>query len=99
LHTTQIFGVPIFSYGYREAVIDGYLVDHDPPVQLNTQLSTSGIVWRVGEQVAVYNARQNQVDLFTTPDEIRIDVEIFNRKVITESFNRVVSEYLGVAIS
>lgn len=95
LHTTQIFGVPIFNYGYREAVIDGYLVDHEPPVQINTQLSTGGIVWRVGEQVAVYNARQNQVDLFTTPDEIRIDVEDFNRKVITESFNRVVCEYLA----
>jgi type I restriction enzyme, R subunit len=95
LHTTQIFGVPIFSYGYREAVIDGYLVDHEPPVQINTQLSTGGIVWRAGEQVALYNARQNQVDLFTTPDEIRIDVEDFNRKVITESFNRVVCEYLA----
>ncbi len=95
LHTTQIFGVPIFNYGYREAVIDGYLVDHEPPVQINTQLSTGGIVWRVGEQVAVYNVRQNQVDLFNTPDEIRIDVEDFNRKVITESFNRVVCEYLA----
>lgn len=95
LHTTQIFGIPIFNYGYREAVIDGYLVDHEPPVQINTQLSTDGIVWRVGEEVAVYNARQSQVDLFTTPDEIRIDVEDFNRKVITESFNRVVCEYLA----
>jgi type I restriction enzyme R subunit len=95
LHTTEIFGAPIFSYGYREAVIDGYLVDHEPPVQINTQLSTSGIVWRAGEQVAVYDPRQNQVDLFTTPDEIRIDVEDFNRKVITESFNRVVCEYLA----
>ncbi|HVZ70933.1 MAG TPA: type I restriction-modification system endonuclease [Polyangia bacterium] len=95
LHTTQIFGVPIFSYGYREAVIDGYLVDHEPPVQIQTQLSTDGIVWRAGEQVAVYNARHNQVDLFTTPDEIRVDIEDFNRKVITESFNQVVCEYLA----
>src|SRR5262249_35485 len=31
LHTVQIFGDPIFTYSYREAVIDGYLVDHDPP--------------------------------------------------------------------
>jgi type I restriction enzyme R subunit len=31
LHTTQIFGAPIYTYGYREAVIDGYLVDHEPP--------------------------------------------------------------------
>ena len=44
LHTTQIFRAPIFTYSYREAVIDGYLVDHEPPVQINTALSTSGIV-------------------------------------------------------
>ncbi|MBX3184553.1 MAG: type I restriction-modification system endonuclease [Polyangiaceae bacterium] len=95
LHTTQIFGAPIFSYGYREAVIDGYLVDHEPPVQIDTQLSKGGIVWRVGEKVTVYDPRRSQLDLFTTPDEIRIDVEGFNRKVITEAFNRVVCEYLA----
>ncbi len=95
LHTTQIFNAPIFSYGYREAVIDGYLVDHEPPIQINTQLSTEGIVWRAGDQVSVFDPRQNQVDLFTTPDEIHIDVEDFNRKVITESFNRVVCEFLA----
>lgn len=95
LHTTQIFGIPIFTYAYREAVIDGYLVDHEPPVQIDTELSTSGIVWRVGEQVTLYNARDSQLDLFTTPDEIHINVEGFNRRVITESFNRVVCEYLA----
>ena len=72
LHTTEIFGAPIYSYSYRDAVIDGYLVDHEPPVQISTQLSTGGIVWRVGEQVAVYDARQSQINLFTTPDEIHI---------------------------
>ncbi len=25
LHTTEIFGKPVFNYSYREAVIDGYL--------------------------------------------------------------------------
>jgi type I restriction enzyme, R subunit len=95
LHTTQIFGVPIYTYSYREAVIDGYLVDHEPPVQIATELSTSGIVWKVGEKVSVYDARRHQVELFTTPDEIKVDVEDFNRKVITESFNRVVCEYLA----
>jgi type I restriction enzyme R subunit len=95
LHTTQIFGAPIFTYSYREAVIDGFLVDHEPPVQFNTELSTSGIVWKVREEVEVYHVHRNQLDLFTTPDEIKLDVEDFNRKVITESFNRVVCEFLA----
>jgi type I restriction enzyme, R subunit len=98
LHTTQIFGVPVFSYGYREAVIDGYLVDHEPPIQVRTQLSTDGIVWKAGEEVAVYHPTQGQVELFTAPDEIRIEVEDFNRKVVTEPFNRVVCEYLATEL-
>lgn len=95
LHTTQIFGAPIFTYSYREAVIDGYLVDHEPPVQIHTELSTSGIVWKVGEAVEVYHVQRHQLDLFTTPDEIKLDIEDFNRKVITEAFNRVVCEFLA----
>src|SRR5215510_9815998 len=51
--------------------------------------------WRVGEEVEVYHTHRNQLDLFTTPDEIKIEVEDFNRKVITESFNRVVCEFLA----
>jgi len=95
LHTTQIFGAPIYTYSYREAVIDGFLVDYEPPYPIKTELSTNGIKWKAGEEVKVYDVRRNQVDLFKTPDEIKIDVENFNRKVITEPFNRVVCEYLA----
>lgn len=95
LHTTQIFGLPIYSYSYREAVIDGFLVDHEPPVQISTELSTGGIAWAVGEEVAVYDPLKNEVDRFTTPDEIRIEIDEFNRRVITAAFNRVVCEFLA----
>ena len=73
LHTSQIFGIPIYTYSYREAVIDGYLVDYEPPIQIHTELSTNGIAWKVGEEVKVYDARNNQIDLFTTPDEINLE--------------------------
>jgi type I restriction enzyme, R subunit len=95
LHTVQIFGTPIYSYSYRAAVVDGYLVDHEPPIQITTDLSRSGIVWKVGEEVQVYDSSKSQIELFKTPDEIKIEVDDFNRKVITESFNRVVCEYLA----
>jgi type I restriction enzyme R subunit len=95
LHATQIFGVPIYTYTYREAVIDGFLVDYEPPVQIKTDLSTNGIAWKVGEEVKIYDARRNQIELFNAPDEIKLEVEDFNRKVITVSFNRVVCEYLA----
>jgi type I restriction enzyme, R subunit len=37
LHTVQIFGDPIFTYSYREAVIDGWLID--PSRQSASRLS------------------------------------------------------------
>jgi type I restriction enzyme R subunit len=95
LHTTQIFGAPAYTYGYREAVIDGYLVDYEPPVQIYTELSTQGMTWRVGEQVKVYDTGRQQIELFKAPDEIRLKVEDFNRKVITRAFNEVVCDYLA----
>lgn len=98
LHTSQIFGPPIYSYSYREAVIDGFLVDYEPPVQIYTDLSTNGIKWRIGETVQVYDPKSNKVDSYNTPDEIKIDVEGFNRKVITTPFNRVICEYLATEL-
>ncbi|MFO7634654.1 MAG: type I restriction-modification system endonuclease, partial [Caldilinea sp.] len=98
LHTVEIFGRPVYTYSYRDAVIDGYLADHEPPIQLTTYLAAHGITWEEGDEVMVYDAQRNQIDLVTAPDEIRIDLEGFNRKVITEAFNRVVCEYLAQEI-
>lgn len=95
LHTTQIFGLPVFTYGYREAVVDGWLVDYEPPIQVHTHLSSEGIAWKVGEEVKVYNTGRQQIDLFKAPDEIKLKVDDFNRKVITRAFNEVVCNYLA----
>jgi type I restriction enzyme, R subunit len=95
LHTVQIFGMPVFTYSYREAVVDGYLIDHEPPIQIRTRLAESGIEWKVGEEVPVYHPGRSQIELFKTPDEIKIDIDGFNRKVITEAFNQVVCEQLA----
>lgn len=95
LHTTQIFGAPVFTYGYREAVVDGYLVDYEPPIQVHTLLSGQGIAWKAGEEVKVYNTGRQQIELFKTPDEIKLKVDEFNRKVITRPFNEVVCTYLA----
>lgn len=95
LHTTQIFGNPVFVYSYREAVIDGYLVDHDPPIQIQTNLSHGGIKYKQGEKAKRYDPAKHQLELFEMPDEVTLQVEDFNRNVITEEFNRVVCEYLA----
>jgi type I restriction enzyme, R subunit len=98
LHTTQIFGDPVFVYTYREAVLDGVLVDHEPPILITTELSKRGIEYKQGEQVSVYTPDTGQVDLFHTPDDLSFDITEFNRKVITEPFNQVVVKALAERI-
>ena len=95
LHTTEIFGRPVFTYSYRQAVIDGYLTDHEPPFRIVTALAKDGITWRAGEQIPVYRVRTGQLDLVETPDEVTVEIEEFNRRVVTENFNRVVCQQLA----
>jgi type I restriction enzyme R subunit len=95
LHTVSIFGKPIYKYSYREAVIDGYLIDHEPPVQITTALSKAGIMFKKGEEIELIDPSTGNIDLATTPDEIRFDVEEFNKKVVTEPFNQVVADELA----
>jgi type I restriction enzyme R subunit len=95
LHTTEIFGDPVFTYSYREAVIDGWLIDHEPPHRIVTALSEDGITWQPGEAVSYYDPKTGQIDLVHAPDEIQVEVERFNRQVITEPFNQVVCEALA----
>lgn len=91
LHTTEIFGQPVFKYTYREAVIEGYLVDHDAPHYLETKLSTGGIHYKSGDTVTVYDPVTGEVtNSELLDDELDFYVENFNRQVITENFNRTV---------
>lgn len=98
LHTTEIFDRPVFEYTYREAVVEGFLVDHDPPISIATKLSTEGIHFIVGERVAAWNETAAQPDFVTMKDELDFDVEDFNRQVVTENFNRVVCAELAARI-
>lgn len=91
LQTTQIFGAPVFRYTYREAVIEGYLVDHDAPHHLETKLSTEGIHYRQGDTVTIYDPVTGEItNSEMLDDELDFDIEQFNRQVITENFNRTV---------
>ncbi|MCB1462639.1 MAG: type I restriction-modification system endonuclease [Nitratireductor sp.] len=95
LHTTEIFGEPVFRYSYREAVIDGFLIDHEPPIRIETALARSGIGFEEGEQVEYLAPATGEIDTATLPDEIHFEVEQFNKQVITPEFNRVVAEELA----
>lgn len=95
LHTTQIFGMPVFAYTYRDAVLDGVLIDHEAPTILETKLSQEGIHWAAGEQILTYVPGEDNTSLYSAPDDIGLEVEAFNRQVIARGFNQTVCEWLA----
>ena len=96
LHTTEIFGKPVFNYSCREAVIDGYLVDHDAPHNIRTKLRVEGINYQKGEQLAIYDPVTGEVlNSAELEDDMKFEIDSFNRQVITENFNRTVLEEIA----
>jgi len=90
LHTSEIFGEPVYEYSYREAVIDGYLVDHEPPTRIVTKLAQDGITWKAGEEMLVLDRGANVIEKSKLDDDVNVEVAAFNKRVITENFNRAV---------
>lgn len=97
-HTVEIFGHPVYTYSYREAVVDGWLVDHEPPIRLITKLAEQGIHFEKGEKIQIVKTATGVIDTATLPDELDFEIDAFNRLVITPDFNRVVCEELAKQI-
>ncbi|NVD37647.1 type I restriction-modification system endonuclease [Ensifer sp. HO-A22] len=100
LHTREIFGHPVFHYGYRQAVVEGYLNDHLPPKRITTALSEAGIHFEGGEEVEIIDRTTGQIDLFELPDEVSLDYDVadFNKRVYSEAFNRIVCRAIATEI-
>ena len=94
-HTSEIFGKPVFTYSYREAVADDWLIDHEPPIRYETQLSQHGIRFEKGESVSVINTQTGEVDVAELEDELTFNIESFNRRVITPAFDKVICDELA----
>ena len=93
-HTSEIFGAPVFTYSYREAVAEDWLIDHEPPIRYETLLTQNGITFAKGEKVSAINMQTGEVHSAELDDELNFDVDAFNRGVITENFNRVICQQL-----
>ncbi len=93
--TVEIFGHPVFTYSYREAVIDGWLVDHEPPHQLVTLLAQNGIRWEKGDTIPLFDQATGGVtNLENIPDEVHLEIDHFNKLVVTKNFNQVIAREL-----
>ncbi|CAK1743905.1 type I restriction enzyme EcoKI endonuclease component [Vibrio crassostreae] len=94
-HTAEIFGHPVYTYSYREAVAEDYLIDHETPITYKTRLNQAGIKFNQGEQVDVVDTLSGEVNSVELEDELDFHVENFNRTVINENFDRTVCEALA----
>ena len=96
LHTAEIFGEPIFTYSYREAVIDGWLVDHDPPYIINTDFIENNVEFKKGETLAQYDPNTNElINGSKLEDEMDFDVSEFNKKIVLPDHTRKVLEEIS----
>ncbi|MBV6648130.1 MAG: type I restriction-modification system endonuclease [Hoeflea sp.] len=100
LHTREIFGHPVYHYGYRQAVVEGYLNDHLPPRRITTALAEAGIHFEGGEEVEIVDRKSGQIDLFALPDDVELDYDLatFNKRVYSEAFNQVVCRAIAAEI-
>ena len=100
LHTTEIFGEPVYTYSYREAVIDGWLVDHDPPYIINTDFIVNKAQFKKGERIAEYDPNTNELlNGAVLEDEMDFDVSEFNRKIVLPDNTRKVLEEISIYIN
>lgn len=97
LHTTEIFGEPVFTYSYREAVIDGWLVDYDPPYKINTDFIKNKAKFKRGDRIAIYDPNTNELlNGSVMEDELKFDVSEFNRQIVLPDHTyKVLSEVAG----
>lgn len=95
LHTTEIFGKPVFTYSFTRAVEEGYLVNYDKPIRYITKLSQAGIDIPQGTSVQVMTNATGQKSTALLQDDMAFDVADFNRRVIAPEFNKVICQALG----
>jgi type I restriction enzyme R subunit len=96
IHTERIFGTPVYVYTYPQAVVDGFLVDEEPPIDITTQLRKEGVTFEKGERPKIYIPESAEVKEHdeALEDELNIEIEGFNRLVVAPNFTKVVCEQL-----
>lgn len=98
LHTSAIFGEPIYRYRFKKAVSDGYLVDQAPPVFVTTFLSDRGLIFDRASDREQGGAPPSDLNFAQTPDELDFEIDAVNQAVLADAFNRAACEDLAERI-
>ena len=93
LQTVEIFGHAVFTYSYREAVVDGFLCDQNEPHDIMTKLRMEGIHYKKGDRIVrIHPVTGELLNGEELPDDLDLNVDVFNRQVVTPGFNKTVLE-------
>jgi type I restriction enzyme, R subunit len=93
LETVDIFGKPIFNYSYRRAVLEGVLLDHEPPIEINTPTKQDASLNQAGRK-AREGTTFNDINPQYVSNDSGLDVEAFNSSLTSLEFNKAVAEEL-----
>lgn len=94
-HTSALFGKPVYHYSYCDAVIDGFLVDHNPPKVINTTLAWQTLI---DTQIIAPVLSKNVINQDELTDELGFDVESINRHITPQSFTTKVINEIALSL-
>jgi type I restriction enzyme, R subunit len=90
-HTSAFFTDKVFSYGYEQAVRDGYLVDYDA-VKIRSEVRIHGVFLKEGETVEVVDTTTGASQLDLLEDERQFDASEVEQRVTAPESNRKILE-------
>ncbi|MEO8138473.1 MAG: DEAD/DEAH box helicase family protein [Gemmatimonadota bacterium] len=90
-HTSAFFTDKVYSYGYEQAVRDGYLVDYDA-VKIRSEVRIHGVFLKEGETVEVVDTTTGASQLDLLEDERQFDASELEERVTAPESNRKILE-------
>lgn len=90
-HTMAYFKEKVFEYGYRQAVVDGFLVDYDA-VKIDSGVRVKGVFLTEGEAVQYVDPQTGTKVLDRLEDERQFDASAVEREITVPDSNRKIIE-------
>ena len=86
-HTVAYFNEPIYKYSVEKAVNDGFLVDYDDPVIINSGVKINGVFLKEGEQVELVDVKTGKSKIDFLEDERSFDASDIEKKITVPDTN------------
>lgn len=94
-HTTALFGKPVYRYGVRQAVADGFLCDWETVV-VRSEIRLAGVFLREGETVGLIDPETGSHTYDELEDEREFAPEDIERTLTAPDGNRKIIEEIAL---